>query len=63
MTALTDAGSSKVKKSEAARPTASVAHDRASFDFTKLGKVVPQSLICCVPIKAAYEHFAFLLHL
>ena len=34
----------KDQNSEAARPTASVAHDRASFDFTKLGKVVPQSL-------------------
>ena len=34
----------KGQKSEAARPTTSVAHNRASFDFTKLGKVVPQSL-------------------
>lgn len=34
----------KGQKGEAARPTTSVAHDRASFDFTKLGKVVPQSL-------------------
>ena len=31
------------QKSKAARPAASVA-DRASFDFAKLGKVVPQSL-------------------
>jgi len=26
------------------RPTTSIAHDRASFDFTELGEVVPQSL-------------------
>ena len=32
------------QKGEAARPTTSVAHDRAGFDFAKLGKVVPQSL-------------------
>lgn len=34
----------KGQKGEAARPATRVAHDRASFDFAKLGKVVPQSL-------------------
>ena len=34
----------KGQKGEAARPAPGVAHDRASFDFTKLGEVVPQSL-------------------
>ena len=34
----------KGQKGEAAGSTTGVAHDRASFDFTKLGKIVPQSL-------------------
>ena len=34
----------KGQKGEAARSTTSVAHDRASLDFPKLGEVVPQSL-------------------